>query len=289
MRKKININKRKKLETKYIIIIFIGIIVFLLAFFSFTIKDNRNLTGIEKVTKDSVLFVTKILIYPFDYIAKNVNEFLSLKEVYKENEILKKNLDRYDYIYNQNVELKRQNDEMKKLLDIDYTIDEYDYVNASIISRNIDYWYDTITINKGGKSGVKKNMAVVSSKGLVGKIIKVSNYTSDVKLITSSNTNNKISVIINNDSNVLYGVLSGYDSKSGLLLIEGISDTTDVKIGSDIYTSGLNDMLPSGIIIGKVSKIEKDNYGLSIIVHAKSNAYINDISMLSVLKRKEGK
>ena len=278
--------RKNKIDKKYIVLIIIGSIILLLALFAFTLRDERKLNPVEKIIKDSVYFVTNIVTYPFDYIAKNINEFIVLKDVYKENEILKQNIDRYDYIYTQNQELKRQNDEMKKLLDIEYTIDEYDYINASIIERNLAYWYDTITINKGSSHGIEKNMAVITSNGLIGKVTKTSYFTSDVKLITSNNSNNKISVLISNKDKVSYGVLSGYDEEKNLLLIEGISDTTKIENDSLIYTSGLNNMLPSGILIGKVKTTTKDSYGLSIIVKATPSSNPNDLVMVSILKRK---
>ena len=58
---------------------------------------------------------------------------------------------------------------------------------------------------------------------------------------------------------------------------------------TEVYTSGLNDAFPSGIAIGKVSKVDKDNYGLSKIVYVEPVSDINDITLVSVLKRKENK
>ena len=62
--------------------------------------------------------------------------------------------------------------------------------------RNIDYWYDEITIDKGSKSGITKGMAVVNNSGLLGQITSVSNYYSTVKLLANENMSDKISVKI---------------------------------------------------------------------------------------------
>ena len=77
-------------------------------------------------------------------------------------------------------------------------------MNASVISRNVGYWFNTITINKGSHSGVEKDMVVINSKGLIGRVIKTTSFTSDVRLITTSDTNNKISVHVSNGSDNLY-------------------------------------------------------------------------------------
>lgn len=281
--------KQKRIETKYIILIVIGIIILLLSIYSYMIRDKRNLSGIEKILKDTVITVENIVLFPFRYVTNEIKEFIELKDVYKENEILKRNLDRYDTLYTQNQALKKQINELKELNDIKYVLTDYEYLNAAVINRNVGYWFDNITINKGSNEGIKKDMAVVTSKGLIGKVIKTTALTSEVKLITSNNSNNRISVIIDNDGTYSYGILSRYDEYKNKLLIEGISDNKEIKENSLIYTSGLNDAFPSGITIGKVSKVDKDNYGLSKIVYVEPVSDMNDITLVSVLKRKESK
>ena len=285
MRKK----KQKTIETKYIILIVIGVIILLLSIYSYIIRDKRNLSGIEKILKDTVITVENIILFPFRYVTNEVKEFIELKDVYKENEVLKRNLDRYDTLYSQNQALKKQINELKELTEIDYVLTDYEYLNAAVINRNVGYWFDNITINKGSNAGIKKDMAVITSKGLIGKVIKTTALTSDIKLITSNNSNNRISVIIDNNGTYSYGILSRYDEDKNKLLIEGISDNKEIKKDALVYTSGLNDAFPSGITIGRVSKVDKDNYGLSKIVYVEPVSDINNISLVSVLKRKDVK
>lgn len=280
---------KKKLETKYVMLIVIGTFILLLSIYAYIIKDKRELNGFEKILKDSVLTVENIVLFPFRYVTNGIIEFINLKDVYKENQILKQNLDRYDLIYTQNQELKKQIEELKELTNVDYVLTDYEYLNAAVINRNLGYWYDTVTINKGSKDGIKKDMAVITSKGLVGKITKTSYYNSEIKLITSSNSNNRISVIIDNNGEQSFGILSGYDEKNNLLTIEGISDNKEIPNDSIVYTSGLNDLFPSGIRIGMVKLVEKDNYGLSKIVHIEPASNLGELNVVSVLKRKDDK
>ena len=281
--------KKKLIDTKYIILIIIGIIIVLLSIFSFIVKDKRNLSKPEQILKDGIVFVENIVLFPFKYIGNEISELYHLKDVYKENQILKSNLDRYDLLYTQNNELKKELKALREEMNIDYMLSEYEYLKASVINRNVGYWYDTITINKGSIDGIEKDMAVITSKGLVGKITKTTNTTSDVKLITSNNSNNKISIIINNGDEELYGILTGYNEKDNTLSIEGISSNSEIKTDSVVYTSGLNDLFPSGIIIGKVKNVEKDNYGLAKDVNITPTNNMSDITVVSILKRKDDK
>ena len=279
--------KKKMTSKKYVFIGVVILIIILLIIFSFTLKENRKLNPVESFLRDTLSYAEKIVTYPFSYITTKTREYNKLKDVNEENDILETSLDRIDAIETENVELRRQIDALKNELNIDYTLTDYEYLNATVTSRSVGYWYNTITINKGSYNGIKKDMVVINSKGLIGRVIKTSTFTSDVRLITTSETNNKISVHISNGDNNLYGLINNYDYSKNLLEVEGISNTKDVDIGDFVYTSGLGGIFPSGILIGSVSEITTDSYDLAKIIKVKPSADFSNINYVSVLKRKD--
>ena len=254
--------------------------------FSFTLKEDRKLSKAESLLKDGLIYSEKIITYPFNYIKENIKEYKKLKDVNKNNNILETSIDRIDSIEAENIELRRQLETLKEELNINYTLSDYEYLNATVVSRNVGYWHNKITINKGTYNGVEKDMVVISSKGLIGKVIKTSTFTSDVRLITTSYTSNKISVHISNGDNNLYGLINSYDYNKNVLELEGISNTKDVNIGDYVYTSGLGGVFPTGILIGIVEEITTDSYDLAKIIKVKPSADFNDINYVSILKRK---
>lgn len=279
--------KKKMTSKKYVFIGVVILIIILLIIFSFTLKEDRKLNPVESFLRDTLSYAEKIVTYPFSYITTKTREYNKLKDVNEENDILGTSLDRIDAIETENVELRRQIDALKNELNIDYTLTDYEYLNATVTSRSVGYWYNTITINKGSYNGIKKDMVVINSKGLIGRVIKTSTFTSDVRLITTSETNNKISVHISNGDNNLYGLINNYDYSKNLLEVEGISNTKDVDIGDFVYTSGLGGIFPSGILIGSVSEITTDSYDLAKIIKVKPSADFSNINYVSVLKRKD--
>ncbi len=281
--------KKKMTSKKYVLIGVVILIIVLLIIFSFTLKEDRKLNPVESFFRDTLSYTERVITYPFNYIASKTREYNRLKEVNKKNDILETSLDRIDAIETENVELRRQIEALKNELNIDYTLTDYEYLNATVISRNVGYWYNTITINKGSYNGIEKDMVVINSKGLIGRVIKTSTFTSDVRLITTSETNNKISVHISNGDNNLYGLINNYDYSKNLLEVEGISNTKDVGIGDFVYTSGLGGIFPSGILIGTVSEITTDSYDLAKIIKVKPSIDFSDINYVSVLKRKDSK
>ena len=279
--------KKKLLPRKFVIVGVCAITIIMLVIFSFTLKGDRKLSPVESFFRDTLIYVENIITYPFRFVVQKVGEYGELKDVREENEILSTSLDRITSIETENIELRRQLEALKDELDIDYSLTDYEYLNASVISRNVGYWYNTITINKGSYNGVDKDMVVINSKGLVGRVIRTTTFTSDVRLITTSDTNNKISVKISNGDYNLYGLINSYDYKDNYLEVEGISNTRDVNIGDFVYTSGLGGIFPSGILIGQVSEITTDSYDLAKIIRVTPSINFTDINYVSILKRKD--
>ena len=280
--------RKKGIEKKYMILVSTVVVVILLGFITTIVRSNRNLTGVEKSIKDSVLFVNKIVYSPIKFIKNKTKEYNEKKDLYRKYQALEKKVKETDLINAERLELKKELNEMKKLLELNSTLGESSYLNATVVNRNLGYWYNTVTIDKGSKNGVKKDMAVIVNEGLIGKVIKTTNFNSTVKLITSDDANNKISVKIQIGKNdYVYGLLSGYNEKKQVFTIEGISSNKKIPEDSIVTTTGLGDIFPSGIVIGKVTGSKTDNFDLARTVDVKGSADFDDITYVTVLKRKD--
>ena len=278
--------KNKTIEKKYIILAIIAIIMIILGIVSYTLKRKEELNIVESFLKDVIVSVENVIFYPFRYVFNLFEDYNELKDIKKENDILKTSLNRIESVEAENIELRKQLESLKEELNIDYSLTDYEYVNATVTSRNIGYWYNTITIDKGSNSGIEIEMPVINAYGLIGKVVNTTAFTSTVRLITTSDTNNKISVSIISDGEKLHGLINGYDYMKKTLEIEGISNTKTVRVGDLVYTSGLGGVFPSGILIGEVESITTDSYDLSKIINVKPSASFDDINYVSILKRK---
>ena len=268
---------RKNNSIKYAIISVIIILLVLIGITSFNInKENRNLNFFEKAIKDTTTFISKVVTSPIKIFKNNKTEDKKLKE----------KAEKADMYYAQIKELQKEVNDLKKTLDLNATLSEYTTINATVVNRNIGYWYNNLTIDKGSKNGIKKGDAVVTNEGLIGKIVDVSNFSSSVKLLTSDEISNKISVKVDDNGNEYYGLLIGYNRKKKVYEIEGITDYKKIKEGDMVTTTGLTDYFPSGLLIGKVSKIVKDEYDLSSIVEVTPAVNFENISTVVALNRK---
>ncbi len=281
-------NKRNKIEKKYILLgIVIGIVV-LLVIVSSIVNSKRELSPVEMAIKDTVLLVEKVAYAPIRFVKDKVDEITKLHNIYEEYQILENKIGETDSIKAKNLELADEVDKLSKMLELNQTLSKDSYLNATVINRNLGYWYNTVTIDKGSKNGVEVDMPVVVSEGLIGKVSKVTNFNSTVKLLTSDDVNNKISVKIDVDSKNVYGLLSGYNKETGNFIVEGIADNTEIKKDSFVMTTGMGDIFPSGILVGKVASITTDNFDLAKTVEVKSDVNFDDIRYVTILKRIDG-
>lgn len=288
--KVISMNKRKKrIELRYIFIIVIIVLIVMIAILSYSLKTSKKLSTFESIIKDTVVGVEKVVYLPFKDFGAMFKDYYNLKNVLEENKVLKSNIEKAERLEAENVELKKELEDMKKELKVDYALSNYDYLNATVVSRNSATWFNNLTIDKGSHNGIKEGMVVINSTGVIGKTTNVSTFSSDVKLITSTDSNNKISVTLVSGDKKITGIINYYDYKGGFLEIEGISNTDTVSVGDMVYTSGLGGVFPSGVLIGKVAEITTDVYDLSKIIKVTPAADFSDINYVTVLKRVDKK
>ncbi|HSN05587.1 MAG TPA: rod shape-determining protein MreC [Nitrospira sp.] len=129
-------------------------------------------------------------------------------------------------------------------------------VAAQVIGRNTDNWYRTIILNKGTSDGIRPDMGVVTSAGVVGRIVKATLATSVVLLV--SDPNNAIAGLIQRTRDE--GIVEG--TTEGLARLKYIPLLSNVRSGDHVVTSGLVGGFPRGLAIGTITKIDKEEGAL---------------------------
>ncbi len=150
---------------------------------------------------------------------------------------------------------------------------ESDYINTYVIYKDIYNYTNEITI-RGGKDLNLNNNPVIYDNTLLGVIDKASESSSIVKLLTSKDS--KISVKINDEVGLL-------EYKDNNLIVSNISNYSNIKIGDDIYTSGLGN-LKENIYIGTVEDIHLANKEIEKYIKVKYDLNIKDINYVTILK-----
>ncbi len=266
----------KKLITILITIIVVVVVV------GYTARDRLNLTWPEKFIKDTTNFVQMVIDKPVNFFTGVVDHAGSVQNALEENEKLKKELDSQVQLETQVYELEKENEELKALNGLENK-DDAEYIGAKVIGRSSDMWHEYVTIDKGSKSGIEANMAVVTADGLVGKVKTTNTFSSTVQLLTSLDSTNRISAEVQGETPV-YGVIEGYNEETGTLQLT-VNLKADIKVGSNVISSGLGTVFPPGLLIGKVTNVELDEYGLSKVAEVQPYADLNDFGYVKVVKR----
>ncbi|WP_409297446.1 rod shape-determining protein MreC [Peribacillus sp. SCS-26] len=268
---------------KRLIVLLVSIII-LVALIGFSVREREKLSWPERFLKDTTGFIQNIFHQPVQYAAGFFDNVNDLENTYQENKRLKTRLDEYVKLKTKVQDLEKENTELRDILDKKESLREFDPIQATVIARNPDMWHEKVIINRGKKHGIEKNMAVMTSKGLIGKIKNTTEFTSTVQLLSSMDPKNRISVSIPGKGPI-YGFIEGFDQKDRLLLMKKIPYDEKIKKGSEVVTSGMGGVFPKGLPVGKVEKVESDQYGLTQVAYVKPAAELYDVNHLIVVKR----
>lgn len=271
----------KKNKGKHKSKIIIVVIIFVCLILS-SILINRSFNLPDSFFKDGILFVDKVFTLPFKPLFKNNYDGLI-----SENEKLKKELEMLKLTETENTELKEEINKLTEVLEINSLLSDKEYVNASVINRDLNYWQESLTIDKGSDLGILDNMAVVSNGSLVGITGDVSHFNSTVYLLCNSKFPMNISVKIVFDDKELFGILNYYDVSNNNYEIMGIVENISIPKDAMVKTTGLGNIFPSGLLVGYVDEVVTDNFDLSKIVKVKPSVDFNNISYVTVVMREE--
>jgi len=151
--------------------------------------------------------------------------------------------------------LKDENSRLRALLDFKESASQA-LLPAQVIGRDTQQWNSSVIIDKGGRDGVRNNMAVISDRGLVGKIIECAPSTSRVLLILSAQS--RLGGIVERTREM--GVVEGTSYTACRLIY--LPRQTSTARGDRVLTSGMGGVYPKGLMIGVCAGIYEDGNGL---------------------------
>jgi len=185
-----------------------------------------------------------IIMWPF----KEIKKLVFFHQTYDEYTQLKKEVGGLRAKIANAQEIILENKRLEGLLDFKRE-QPYASVGARVIGRDPSNWNALLILNKGRAAGVKVGMPVVSSAGVVGKIIEVGEHKSKVILISDPNFSVAAVAQDSRESGLLSGTLQG------LCRLRYLPEDSKIQAGEKIVTSKLSSTFPDGILIGEVTGI----------------------------------
>jgi rod shape-determining protein MreC len=164
----------------------------------------------------------------------------------------------------ENLELRNRLDLMSSRLDSASVISDikgdyhYYYIQCNVVHNNVYRQYNYLTIDKGKKQGVFKNMGVISDQGLVGIVLESS--ASFATVIPVINRNFRLSAKIK--SNNYAGILQWTGGSPQFAVLTEIPFHVELAVGDTILTSGFSSIFPEGIEVGTIKSfsLERGNF-----------------------------
>lgn len=209
---------------------------------------------------------------------RNVDELIQENKELKE-EISKQKVQILLYEY-----YKNENNRLRELLNFKAQ-KAFESIGARLIGYSTNNWDNRIIIDRGSKDGIEEGMPVITYNGaLVGRIEYVGAFSAQVLLCNASEF--VVGGVVERPESRAIGLVKGQLDQPRINVMENISwnirsEEGDITEGDLIVTSGLSNIYPRGIPIGKVISVEYDNYGLS--QKAEIELYMNKKTMEEVL------
>jgi len=173
----------------------------------------------------------------------------------RENEQLKERLTQVETELHAAQQATAENDRLKALLNLNEQTDIKN-VPARVIARDPSVWFNTITINRGSSSGVEVNMPVVTPGGIVGRIITVGPWSSQVMLITDEKAGAGAVVGQLGQSGALGSVRGRADLGVGVIEMRYVSGLEKVEVGDYVMTTGQDGIYPASLNVGRVVDVK---------------------------------
>lgn len=158
----------------------------------------------------------------------------------------------------------------------------YDFP-ALVINNSINKADNYLTIDVGKSDGIKPEMGVVGSSGVVGIVYKTSQRYSLVISLLNSKSN--VSCKIKGSDYFGYLRWEGHDSHFAYL--KDLPRHAEFQVGDSVVTSGFSAVFPEGIMVGVVDEMKDSNDGLSYIVKVKLSTDYGNIGNVRVVFRKD--
>ena len=189
---------------------FIGIIITIIILIILVLLTNieiGSLKGVENAFSKLVMPIQNGLTYLKNKIYANNTFFEDINNLKAENERLKEENDKYEEALRELAIIKAENATLRSYNNMSEKYSEYTTVPAYIINKDISNLSDTMVINVGSDSGIKANMPVITTEGLVGYIISTTNNTAKVQPIIDPSTSVSASISTSRDGVIVKGIL----------------------------------------------------------------------------------
>jgi rod shape-determining protein MreC len=180
----------------------------------------------------------------------------------------------------QSAAIARENDQLRALLNWQRQ-QPWRLKLANVVMRDPANWWHTAQIDLGSRDGMRVDLPVLTSEGLVGRISSVSVTRSQIVLIGDPNC--RVSATVENAARDMGVITASGPLDTSLVELTYLASSANIKPGQRVVTSGLGGVFPKDIPIGQVVDTRSIEYGLYTEARVKLNANLGSLEQVWVL------
>jgi len=268
-------------EYRFYIILFLFVLIPVVGIDT-TTRAPRDYRFYDRIIINVTSPIQAAITWTLDQLASSFQNYVYLLHTRSDNlALLDENRKLLNSIANLQ-ETEQENVRLKKLLSFEEKHSLQAGVTARVIARDVSTEFRAIRINRGENEGVRKNMAVLTNEGIVGRVLRTTANTSDV--VTILDLLSAVDAIV--ERSRARGIVEGKTDE--LCQLKYALRIDDIQPGDVLITSGLGGIFPKGISLGTVAKVERKPFGITQEVEVRPSVDFSKLEEVLVMTNTEG-
>lgn len=238
--------------------LFGAIVVSHIILISAQVTTKRGVPVLQEVTFGAFAEMQRGATSAFGSAREGWQNYFALQEIRRENDQLKQEVTKLRVSLEQERSVAQQARTLQQLLDL-RSATGFETAAAMVIGSGADPEFRTITIDKGTQDGLRPDMAVMSPAGIVGRILMPTARAAKVQLIIDRDAAAGVLIERSRVNGVVEGLGSGEELgfKAGMISLNYVPSSADVKQGDRVVTSGIDGIYPKGVPVGEIQSTER--------------------------------
>ncbi|MGH9240917.1 MAG: rod shape-determining protein MreC [Vicinamibacterales bacterium] len=238
--------------------LFGAIVVSHIILISAQVTTKRGVPVLQELTFGAFAEMQRAATSAFGSAREGWQNYFALQEIRRENEQLTQEVTKLRVSLEQERSVAQQTRTLQQLLDLK-SATGFETAAAMVIGSGADPEFRTITIDKGTQDGLRPDMAVMSPAGIVGRILMPTARAAKVQLIIDRDAAAGVLIERSRVNGVVEGLGSGEELgfKAGMISLNYVPGSADVKRGDRVVTSGIDGIYPKGVPVGEIQSAER--------------------------------
>lgn len=277
-------NSKIRINNKYKYIFLVIVCIILIGLPQVSDKGPKFLRVMANYT---VVPIQKGLSGFSNYIGSQIGKFDTYKELQKENETLKKEVENLNYANQKLSQNAQELSRLKSLYQMSEYYSNYETIGANVIGKGDEDWFNSFVIDKGSDDGIKTDMNVITKGGLVGIVTNTGHHYANVRSVIDDDSNVSAVVSSTGDLCIVKGNINLVE-EGRISFDEMDNNDNNIKIGDEVVTSQISSKFVPGLLIGHIAEIKVSSNNLTrngFITPAVDFSDIHEV--LVITKKKE--